>query len=78
MAHHQAQMLRQLEFGVFDLRLHSDFDPGSNRSAHQLLDEVRDRVAVISPPAWNRFPQSFSHIFGGGYAVDVLESLAYE
>ncbi len=62
-------MLRQIEFAVFDMRLHSDFDPGAGRSALQLLEEVRERVAVLKPPPYNRFPNSFGHIFGGGYAA---------
>jgi len=62
-------MLRQIEFAVFDMRLHSEFDPASGRSSQELLEEVRDRVAVLRPPAYNRFPNSFSHIFAGGYAA---------
>jgi oligopeptidase A len=62
-------MLRQIEFAVFDMRLHSDFDPTSGRSALDLLREVRQQVAVLFPPDYNRFPNSFSHIFGGGYAA---------
>jgi oligopeptidase A len=62
-------MLRQIEFAVFDMRLHSDFDPAAGRGALQLLEEVRERVAVLKPPAYNRFPNSFGHIFGGGYAA---------
>jgi oligopeptidase A len=62
-------MLRQIEFAVFDMRLHSDFDPASGRSAQLLLEEVRSRIAVLRPPAYNRFPNSFSHIFAGGYAA---------
>ena len=62
-------MLRQLEFAVFDMRLHSDFEPASGQSAQQLLNEVRERIAVLRPPAYNRFPNSFSHIFAGGYAA---------
>jgi oligopeptidase A len=61
--------LRQIEFSLFDMRLHSDFDPEAGRSALELLDEVRRGVAVVVPPAWNRFPNSFSHIFAGGYAA---------
>ena len=61
--------LRQIEFAVFDMRLHSDFNPAAGRSALQLLEEVRERVAVLTPPAYNRFPNSFSHIFAGGYAA---------
>ena len=59
--------LRQIEFALFDMRLHSDFEPG--RAVLELLDEVRREVAVMAPPAWNRFPNSFSHIFAGGYAA---------
>ena len=62
-------MLRQIEFAVFDMRLHSDFDPAAGRSALALLEEVRKQVAVLHPPAYNRFPNSFGHIFGGGYAA---------
>ncbi len=63
------QMLRQIEFSLFDMRLHSDFKPSGEKTAQQLLDEIREQVAVIIPPAFNRFPNSFSHIFGGGYAA---------
>jgi oligopeptidase A len=62
-------MLRQIEFAVFDMRLHSDFDPSSGASALDLLDEVRRQIAVLFPPSYNRFPNSFGHIFGGGYAA---------
>jgi oligopeptidase A len=61
--------LRQIEFAEFDMRLHCEFDPASGASAHALLDEVRRRVAVLPQPAYNRFPNSFGHIFGGGYAA---------
>ena len=57
--------LRQIEFALFDLRLHSE----GRRDFLALLDEVRREVAVLAPPEWNRFPQSFSHIFAGGYAA---------
>ena len=57
--------LRQIEFALFDLRLHAE----NRRDFMALLGEVRREVAVISPPEWNRFPQSFSHIFAGGYAA---------
>jgi oligopeptidase A len=60
--------LRQIEFAEFDMHLHSDFDPASG-TAQQLLEEVRKRIAVLPQPAYNRFPNSFSHIFGGGYAA---------
>jgi oligopeptidase A len=62
-------MLRQLEFSVFDMRLHSDFDPAAGASALELLEEVRSRIAVLRPPAYNRFPNNFGHIFAGGYAA---------
>jgi oligopeptidase A len=59
------QMLRQIEFAEFDMRLHSE----KHASALELLEQVRERVAVLKPPAYNRFPNSFSHIFAGGYAA---------
>lgn len=61
--------VRQLEFSLFDLTLHDDFDPGGAKSVLQLLDEVRREVAVVVPPEYHRFPNSFSHIFAGGYAA---------
>ena len=60
--------VRQLEFSLFDLLLHMDFDP-SKQSYMDLLAEVRKEVAVLVPPAWHRFPNSFSHIFAGGYSA---------
>jgi oligopeptidase A len=80
------QTLRQIEFSLFDLRLHHDFVPGGDKTMLQLLDEVRDEVAVVRPPDWNRFPNSFSHIFAGGYAAgyysykwaEVLSADAFE
>jgi oligopeptidase A len=63
------QTVRQLEFALFDMHLHHDFDPAGTKTPLDLLDEVRSRVAVILPPAYNRFPHGFSHIFGGGYAA---------
>ena len=62
-------MLRQIEFALFDMRLHSEFAPGAGGSPLTLLEEVRREVAVLFPPDWNRFPNSFGHIFGGGYAA---------
>ncbi len=61
--------VRQLEFSIFDMRLHADFDPKGTQSIMDLIEEVRREVAVLFPPAWHRFPNSFSHIFGGGYAA---------
>ncbi|MDH5479466.1 MAG: M3 family metallopeptidase, partial [Nitrosomonas sp.] len=63
------QMLRQIEFALFDMHLHFDFDPSGDQTVLQLLDEVRQSVAVIIPPDFNRFPNSFAHIFAGGYAA---------
>ncbi|MFM4957790.1 oligopeptidase A [Aeromonas veronii] len=63
------QMLRQLEFALFDFRLHQEFDPANPAQLSALLDEVRSQVAVMTPPAFNRFQHSFSHIFAGGYAA---------
>lgn len=63
------QTVRQIEFALFDMRIHGDFDPSGEQSALELLNEVRQEVAVMQPPEWNRFPNSFSHIFAGGYAA---------
>ncbi len=63
------QTLRQIEFALFDMLMHSNFEAGGNKSILQLLDEVRAEVAVLIPPAFHRFPHSFSHIFSGGYAA---------
>ena len=63
------QMLRQLEFALFDFRLHQEFDPARADQIPALLSEVRSQVAVMTPPAFNRFQHSFSHIFAGGYAA---------
>jgi oligopeptidase A len=67
--HFQAamQMVRQLEFALFDFRLHRDYAPGCDIQA--VLDGVRAQVSVVKPPRWNRFQHSFSHIFAGGYAA---------
>ena len=61
------QMVRQIEFSLFDMRIHAEYQPGLN--IYQILDEVREQVAVIQPPSFNRFPNSFGHIFAGGYAA---------
>ena len=63
------QTMRQIEFSLFDMRLHCEFDPHGDKTPLQLLEEVRDEVAVVRPPPWNRFPNNFSHIFAGGYAA---------
>jgi len=67
--HSAMQMLRQIEFSLFDFLLHSEFDPGSDQSVQALLDQVRDEVAVFKPPVFNRFQNGFSHIFASGYAA---------
>jgi len=63
------QTLRQIEFASFDMHLHDDFDPSGPRTALDLIDDIRKQVAVVIPPAYNRFPNNFSHIFAGGYAA---------
>lgn len=63
------QTVRQIEFSLFDMRLHGEFDPNGKLTALDLIEQVRDEVAVVRPPKWNRFPNSFSHIFAGGYAA---------
>ena len=63
------QTMRQIEFSLFDIRLHGDFDPNGSETALDLIEQVRDEVAVVRPPKWNRFPNNFSHIFAGGYAA---------
>jgi oligopeptidase A len=67
---HKAIFLaRQLEYAITDMRLHLEYDPQHPRKPLEVLEEVRDEVAVVRPPQWNRFLNSFSHIFGGGYAA---------
>ena len=63
------QMVRQLEFALFDFRLHREYQPDNPQDPQILLDEVRRQVAVIIPPEFNKFQNSFSHIFAGGYAA---------
>jgi oligopeptidase A len=63
------QMVRQLEFAIFDFRLHLEYDPERGGRIYEILDQVRDQVAVMKPPAFNRFAHGFSHIFSGGYAA---------
>ncbi len=80
-------MVRQLEFALFDFRMHLEYEPDAG--AEQIfiaLDKVREQVSVMVPPSFNRFPHSFSHIFAGGYAAgyysykwaEVLSSDAFE
>lgn len=61
------QMLRQLEFSLFDMRIHAEYEPGLSIQA--VLDEVRDEIAVVRPPDFNRFQHGFGHVFAGGYAA---------
>jgi oligopeptidase A len=62
-------MARQLEFALFDFRLHCESHLNEFTSVQALLDEVRSAVSVVPAPAFNRFQTSFSHIFAGGYAA---------
>ncbi len=79
-------LVRQLEFGLFDFRLHHEFDPQLGARTLELLDEVRREVSVLLPPAWHRFPHAFTHIFAGGYGAgyysylwaEVLSADAFE
>jgi len=61
--------LRQIEFSLFDLRIHRDYDPAIGARVLESLAAVRKEVSVFPPPDWNRMPNSFSHIFAGGYAA---------
>ena len=63
------QTVRQIEFSLFDIKLHSEFNPNGKQTPLDLIEAVRDQVAVVRPPKWNRFPNNFSHIFAGGYAA---------
>lgn len=79
------QTLRQIEFALFDFRIHQEYDPKKGGRIYETLQQVRDEVAVIQPPKTNRFAHGFSHIFAGGYAAgyysykwaEVLSSDAY-
>ena len=62
------QTVRQVEFALFDMLIHMNDNP-INLNVLETLEKVRDEVAVVRPPKWNRFPHSFSHIFAGGYAA---------
>jgi oligopeptidase A len=86
--HFQAGMflVRQLEFALFDFRLHREFSTTEGAHVQSLLDEVRHEVAVLIPPPWQRFAHSFTHIFSGGYGAgyysylwaEVLSADAFE
>lgn len=78
-------MVRQLEFSLFDFKIHQDFDPKQSNRIYQQLADIRQQVSVIFPPDFNRFAHTFLHIFAGGYAAgyysykwaEVLSSDAY-
>lgn len=79
------RILRQLEFGQFDFRLHMNYDPAKGAQILETLRAVKKLVSVVPSPDWGRFPHSFNHIFNGGYAAgyysylwaDVLAADAY-
>lgn len=62
-------ILRQLEFGLFDFRLHAEYQPEKGARVLDILQDVKKKVAVMPSPSWGRFPHAFSHIFAGGYAA---------
>jgi oligopeptidase A len=62
-------MLRQIEFALFDFLVHAKYDPALGSKALEVLNSVRQDVALIKPPEYNRQPHSFGHIFAGGYAA---------
>ncbi|HEV2703033.1 MAG TPA: M3 family metallopeptidase [Steroidobacteraceae bacterium] len=63
------QMLRQLEFALFDFTVHAGYEPAQGARVAEVLAAVRARVALVPVPDWNRFAHSFAHIFAGGYAA---------
>jgi oligopeptidase A len=67
--HAGLHMVRQLELALFDIRLHAEFDPKTGSNISALIEKIRNQVAVIRQPEFNRFANAFSHIFGGGYAA---------
>jgi oligopeptidase A len=67
--HAGLQMMRQLEFALFDFRIHTEYSPERGARILEILREVRQEVAVVPVPEWNRFANSFGHIFAGGYAA---------
>ncbi|MET0273402.1 MAG: M3 family metallopeptidase [Phenylobacterium sp.] len=79
-------LVRQLEFGLFDFLLHRDYDPALGARPMEILEKVRHEVAVMHPPAWQRFPHAFTHVFAGGYSAgyysylwaEVLSADAFE
>jgi len=66
------QMLRQLEFSIFDFTMHANYNPDAENNSlyiQQALNQVRDQYSVVNAPDFNRFQHGFSHIFAGGYAA---------
>ena len=63
------RMVRQLEFSLFDFRLHLEYDPQQGGRIQETLDQVREEVTVVKPAPYNRFQHGFAHIFAGGYAA---------
>lgn len=63
------QMLRQIEFSLFDFLLHQDYNAENPEDPQKVLDRIRKKIAVVTPPAFNKFQNGFSHIFSGGYAA---------
>lgn len=63
------QMLRQIEFSLFDFKIHNDYKAGEECQIQAVLDDVRSRTSVVKPPEFNRFQHGFSHIFAGGYSA---------
>jgi len=62
-------LVRQLEFALFDFLLHLEYDPAEGARTLAVLEQVRKQVAVMHPPAWQRFPHGFTHVFAGGYSA---------
>ncbi|MGH8148511.1 MAG: M3 family metallopeptidase [Steroidobacteraceae bacterium] len=67
--HAGLHMMRQLELALFDFRLHCEYDPARGARIAEVLAGVRQELAVIPVPAWNRFAHGFGHVFAGGYAA---------
>lgn len=68
--HIGTKLLRQLEFSLFDFKLHLNFQPTKGvQQIQNILDDLRKEILILQPPTWNRFQHSFSHIFSGGYAA---------
>lgn len=63
------QMIRQLEFSLFDFKMHAQYSPEKGDEIQQVLNQVRDDYSVVKAPEFNRFQHSFGHIFGGGYSA---------